>query len=218
MAPCHRILATVSATRWLTTPQVRGLFPRSLRYTHTAAQTVISQPLQTDEIDNFFSAPAWNIRGLFSHCSDVSTSPDFAIDVSPAKLHHLLRLSALPPPLAEAEETRMLQDLARQIHVVRQIQLVDEAGIEPLARLEDETVEAKKENQVNLETMKEELNREIWRGRWNRRVLGKQLPATGDRRSEGEWDVLRQAQKRIGRFFVVEGDKHRPQMDDPSNT
>lgn len=101
----------------------------------------------------------------------------------------------------------MLEQLERQLQFVRQIQSVDVEGVEPLARIEDETDEARKENMASLESMKEELDREIWRGKWNRRIVGRRPKKTAEDEEEQGWDVLGQAGKRMGRFFVVEGGK-----------
>ena len=88
------------------------------------------------------------------------------------KLRHLLRLSALPPPLDEAEEKQMLRQLHQQLHFVRQVQAVDVDDVQPMARIADESKEAIAETTLTAENMKEILDRENWVGRWYRRRRG----------------------------------------------
>jgi Asp-tRNA(Asn)/Glu-tRNA(Gln) amidotransferase C subunit len=71
---------------------------------------------------------------------------DSAREITREKLHHLLRLSALPRPKDEREEKSMLADLRSQVHFVKEIQKVDTTGVEPLVAIRDETDEARAEN------------------------------------------------------------------------
>ena len=165
----------------------------------------VSKPLNTEEVDAFFAEPTWNVDSLLPPKDAPITD-----EIDSKKLHHLLRLSALPAPTTAAEQQRMLSDLSRQLHFVRQIQAVSVDQVTPMARMQDETAAAREETVYDLDAMRGELEKEVWVGKWNRRVRrGNVLEKDwkgGERASEKqEWDVLGQAGKRVGRFFVVEG-------------
>lgn len=77
--------------------------------------------------------------------------------------------------------------------------------------MRDESSAAREEETVGLEAMREALGREEVVGRMHRRIRRRRRgEVEGDtvekraREAEG-WDVLGQAPKRVGRFFVVEG-------------
>lgn len=95
----------------------------------------------------------------------------------------------------------MLQTLASQLHFVRAIQAVDTSGIEPLRSLRDEREAAV----VGLEEMKGALEGEEKVGKFHRRVRRKARDDEG--RQDGEGNVLGQAGRKTGRYFVVEGGK-----------
>ena len=103
----------------------------------------------------------------------------------------------------------MLADLRAQLHFVRRIQEVDTARVQPLKSLRDETRAADREQEVDLESMRDALEEtEVSIGRWHRRIRrkgGKDMEADKDkeRKSKQSWDVLGQAPQRVGRFFVV---------------
>jgi Asp-tRNA(Asn)/Glu-tRNA(Gln) amidotransferase C subunit len=125
--------------------------------------------------------------------------------VTSTQLHHLLRLSALPPPKDAAEEEAMLATLSSQLHFVRQIQEVDTVGVEPLRSLRDETAEGEHEAELGLDALKEALSREDIRGKFHKRI--RRRAETDEQREK--WDVLGSATKKVGRYFVVEGGKDR---------
>ncbi len=76
-----------------------------------------------------FQKSSWSAREtLFS----AKVSPS---DVSTEKLHHLLRLSALPMPLHHEEEMGMKKDLAQQLSFVQRVQKIDTSRVEPLTSL-----------------------------------------------------------------------------------
>lgn len=127
-------------------------------------------------------------------------------EVTTKQLHHLLRLSALPPPKDEQEEQKMLSTLSSQLHFVKDIQNVDTSGVEPLRSLRDETVEGEKESELGLEAMKDALAKEEIRGKHHKRIRRKRAPVEN---VEGEWDVMGSATQKVGRYFVVEGGKDR---------
>jgi Asp-tRNA(Asn)/Glu-tRNA(Gln) amidotransferase C subunit len=81
-------------------------------------------------------------------------------EITSTKLHHLLKLSALPLPATPEEEARLLSDLRSQIHFVRELQSVDTKDVEPLVAIRDETHEAMEENQINLSDMQPFLEQE----------------------------------------------------------
>ena len=90
--------------------------------------------------------------------------------ITPEKLRHLLRLSALPEPASPLEEAKMLRDLRSQIHFVKQIQRVDTTGVEPLVAIRDETSGGVAQSTITMETLKPWLDDEevIQRGGFRR--------------------------------------------------
>ncbi|EXJ78432.1 hypothetical protein A1O1_08832 [Capronia coronata CBS 617.96] len=87
-------------------------------------------------------------------------SSDAESEVTPSKLQHLLRLSALPPPKSAQEQTEMLRTLQQQLHFVKEIQKVDTTGVTPLVALRDETQEARQERGFTLDSLQEYLRME----------------------------------------------------------
>ncbi|KAL2406969.1 hypothetical protein ABEF95_001092 [Exophiala dermatitidis] len=92
--------------------------------------------------------------------SDAQPKEVNQFEITPSKLHHLLRLSALPPPRTEAEQTSMLRTLQQQLHFVKEIQKVDTTGVEPLVSLRDETQEARQRSEFTLESVQDFLKME----------------------------------------------------------
>ncbi len=86
-------------------------------------------------------------------------------DITTSKLHHLLRLSALPPPKSPREEQAMLRHLRQQVHFVKEIQKVDTRGVEPLVAIRDETAEARRERTFTRGSLAEYLALEQRKGR-----------------------------------------------------
>ncbi|KAI9820770.1 MAG: hypothetical protein M1827_005140 [Pycnora praestabilis] len=160
-----------------------------------------SPGLQSDEIDSILSKPTWSVRSLLPTSSQVSKE----LGVAPKQLHHLLRLSALPQPETLEEESNMLRTLDSQLHFVREIQNVDTAGIEPLQSIRDETQEAEKENEITVEQLKEAFAKEEVIGSRRRIKRRRDLPV--DTKGAEDWDVLGQASKKVGRYFVVDSEK-----------
>nr|KMM70663.1 hypothetical protein CPAG_06974 [Coccidioides posadasii RMSCC 3488] len=124
----------------------------------------------------------------------------------PGPTPHLLRLSALPPPSSPSEEASMLKTLSCQIHFVKQVQQVDTTGVTPLRSIRDETDEAHKENTINIERLRDSLEREEFVGR-NRRIR-RRRPDKMEHPDEGSWEekdaLLKSASKMMGKFFVVQ--------------
>lgn len=160
------------------------------------------------DIDALLSKPTWSVRSLLP---DPSIPP--SSEITPQKLHHLLRLSALPPPKNQAEETKMLKTLHSQLHFVRDIQNVDTEGVEPLRSIRDETEEGIQEITIGMEDLKEAFAKEDVRGR-NRRPK-RRGGEVFDTKGVEDWDVLGTASETVevggARYFVVRsGGKERP--------
>jgi len=86
---------------------------------------------------------------------------------------------------------------------VNEIQKVDTEGTKPLQSIRDETEASVKETEITLESMKEALEREEIVGTHHRRIRRrKDVPV--DAGDAEKWDVLGQASKKVGKYFVVE--------------
>lgn len=161
-----------------------------------------SHPQQSPDLTSIFANPTWSVRSLLT-----SSSPPSADDeVTPATLHHLLRLSALPPPAQPREKDRMLGTLRAQLHFVRDVQSVDTGGVEPLRSIRDETAAGVAESTVTLDTLRDALSRETAVGfrRRPRRVKDAQ------ERVQSEEERLVEAataERRDKRYFVVASGK-----------
>ncbi|KAK8039795.1 hypothetical protein PG993_008206 [Apiospora rasikravindrae] len=149
------------------------------------------------DIRSVLSKPTWSVRSLLPHQDPSSTtsSPaektkDDTDEITSKTLHHLLRLSALPPPATPAEEEALLTTLRTQLHFVRSIQGVDTAGVAPLAAIRDETARGRREQTIGLETLREALAREDVVGH-SRRPRRRRVEEQKGRRNEAEdWDAL----------------------------
>ncbi|KIW25825.1 aspartyl/glutamyl-tRNA(Asn/Gln) amidotransferase, C subunit [Cladophialophora immunda] len=139
------------------------------------------------EIQSLLETPTWSVSQLLptpsrrSKTRDSTTSTDKTSSEAPAqlrdeatpsskeitreKLHHLLRLSALPLPKNQAEEAQMLRDLRDQVHFVKEIQKVDTTGVEPLVAIRDETSEHRQERTITRSTLAEFIALEEKKGR-----------------------------------------------------
>ena len=98
----------------------------------------------------------------------------------------------------------MLSTLSSQLHFVKEIQKVDTTGVEPLQSLRDETAAGEQEAELGLEAMKEAFALEEVRGKHHKRIRRRNA---GRVEKEDEWDVLGTAEKKVSRFFVVDGGK-----------
>ena len=158
--------------------------------------------LSQSDIDRLLSKPTWSVQTLLP-----SGLQDSTTDAVPStQLRHLLRLSALPPPSDPEEEAKMLETLNTQLNFVKKIQEVDTSGVVPLGSLRDETAEAQKENEIGLDDLEEAFGREETKGRHYKRIRRKQdLPV--DTKGAEDWDVLGHAERKVGKFFVVENAK-----------
>jgi hypothetical protein len=136
----------------------------------------------------------------------------------------LLRLSALPLPKDEAEESSLLQTLRDQVHFLSSIRAVDTTGIEPLITIRDETNEGIAARTIGLDDLKPWLDLEkvdrngtVRRRKIEReRILSKDgegKESRGNRGESKEWDpflnkmdnngVKHARRNRAGNWFVV---------------
>ncbi|CAM1503873.1 Fc.00g014640.m01.CDS01 [Cosmosporella sp. VM-42] len=146
---------------------------------------------------DILKTPTWSIRSL------LPTSASTPEPITPSQLHHLLRLSALPLPRTPEEETSMITTLQSQLQFVRAVQRVDTTGVEPLRAIRDETEDAKRENSVNLEDLKDVLEKEVLVGHYKRpRRVKEKVESEAEK-----WDALSTAGRTKGRYFVVQSGK-----------
>ncbi|GJN74339.1 hypothetical protein VFPFJ_06975 [Purpureocillium lilacinum] len=192
------------ALRLATRPQPSGLAPR--RASPAAASTAFlstkqaapapSAPSPSSSVADILSGgPSWSIRTLRG---DQPTEP-----ITPAQLHHLLRLAALPLPKTPAEEDAMIATLQGQLRFVRAVQRVDTAGVEPLRAIRDETEEGVREQTIGLQDLKDALHKEQLVGHYRR---PKRVKERVDSEAE-KWDALATASKKAGKYFVVDSGK-----------
>jgi Asp-tRNA(Asn)/Glu-tRNA(Gln) amidotransferase C subunit len=99
-------------------------------------------------------------------------------------------------------EEKMLDTLSAQLHFVGEIQQVDTSGVRPLRALRDETVAAGEEHTISLETLMEALANEEFVGKHYKRIKRKTEPV--DSKEAEDWDVLGSAERKVGKYFVVE--------------
>lgn len=111
----------------------------------------------------------------------------------------------MPLPETAEQEQKMLDTLAAQLHFVGEIQRVDTTGIKPLRTIRDETKQAEEEQTIGMETLREALAKEKTIGKWHRRIQRDTTPI--DAKDVEEWDVLGSAEKKAGRYFVVESER-----------
>lgn len=150
--------------------------------------------------------PTWSVASLLPQTSKHGTAEHSTEgSVSRAKLHHLLRLSALPLPASEAEETAMLRTLHSQLHFVRDVQNVDTAGVKPLRSLRDETTTGMVEMTIGLQELQYALGKEVQFGHKKRpkRVRGAKINTAGIE----DWNPLQTASRTAGEYFVVQSGK-----------
>jgi Asp-tRNA(Asn)/Glu-tRNA(Gln) amidotransferase C subunit len=155
------------------------------------------------DIETLLSQPTWSVRSLLP-------DPSIRVDkeISPKRLHHLLRLSALPQPKSSEEESEMLKTLHSQLKFVRDTQSVNTDGVEPLQSIMDETESGIDEITIGKEQLKEAFAEEEVKGR-NRRP--RRVEAAVDKNDAENWDILGTAGRTVdtpgGRFFVVKSSK-----------
>ncbi|PHH65144.1 hypothetical protein CDD81_3275 [Ophiocordyceps australis] len=151
------------------------------------------------------SRPTWSTASLLE--SDARQDQDTPSNaITPAQLHHLLRLAALPLPKSPDDQAKMLATLRHQLLFVHAVQRVDTAGIEPLAAIRDETAQGLGEATIGLDHVQPALDAEIPRGHYGRPRRPRHDSNTAPKAQvdEEKWDPLALASKRVGKYFVVE--------------
>ncbi|KAK2627577.1 hypothetical protein QTJ16_003543 [Diplocarpon rosae] len=173
--------------------------PSSRPYGSEKSAGAAREPLDIAEL---LSKPTWSVRSL------APSTPSASSEITPEKLHHLLRLSALPLPKSPEEEASMLATLHSQLHFVQDIQTVDTEGVEPLQSIRDETEEGIKDATIGMEELKEALGKEDFTGRNRRPRRRREVVNAG---KVEKWDVLGTAEDKVetpgGSFFVVRSGK-----------
>ncbi|KIW63187.1 aspartyl/glutamyl-tRNA(Asn/Gln) amidotransferase, C subunit [Phialophora macrospora] len=134
------------------------------------------------DIESLLETPTWSVASLLPPAPSRREEPggsdshpwrrstpayeaETENEISRDKLHHLLKLSALPLPKSEAEENEMLHDLRDQVHFVKEIQKVDTTGVQPLVAIRDETSEHRREQTITREKLAEYLALEEKKGK-----------------------------------------------------
>jgi Asp-tRNA(Asn)/Glu-tRNA(Gln) amidotransferase C subunit len=156
--------------------------------------------LATSYLRDVLAKPTWSVSSLLPPAK----IPIEASKISSSQLYHLLRLSALPLP-ETLEEATMLQTLSAQLHFAGEIQQVDTTDVTPLRSIRDETVTAEKDQTITLDTLKESLLKEEVIGKYYKRIQRK-TGRVGAKDVE-DWDVLGFAERKVGKYFVVESER-----------
>lgn len=175
----------------------------SVRYTSSdqAPDVPRNKGIHPDQLEQLLAEPTWSVESLLP---PKSRAPD-APEVTSKQLHHLLRLSALPPPESQEKEQKMLDTLAAQLHFVGKIQQVDTQDVKPLRAIRDETAAAEEEQTITLDTLKDALSKETVIGSHYTRIQRDTTPV--DAGGVENWDVLGSAERKTGKYFVVESER-----------
>ncbi len=160
-----------------------------------------SKGIHPDELEKLLAEPTWSVEFLLP---PTTRAPD-APEITSKQLHHLLRLSALPPPASAEEEQKMLETLTAQLHFVGKIQEVDTTGVTPLRAIRDETKAAEREQTITVRKVRGALNREKIVGFHYKRI--RRQPMQMSSKHAEDWDVLGSAERKSGRYFVVESER-----------
>ncbi|KAK1994024.1 hypothetical protein LX36DRAFT_226999 [Colletotrichum falcatum] len=177
-----------------------------LRQARPFTSSSSARPSASKPASALLSKPTWSVTSLLPPGSKADVPAASREEpISRAKLHHLLRLSALPLPESEAEESAMLRTLHSQLHFVRDVQSVDTTGVEPLRSLRDETTQGVAEAAVGLQDLQDALGKEVRFGHKKRpkRVRGEKV----DTKGVEDWDPLKTASRTAGKYFVVQSRK-----------
>jgi Asp-tRNA(Asn)/Glu-tRNA(Gln) amidotransferase C subunit len=173
--------------------------PHTRRASSTQAPT--HKGVRPDELEQLLAEPTWSVESLLPPATRAPDAPQ----ITSQQLHHLLRLSALPPPDTPKKEQKMLDTLAAQLHFVGKIQEVDTEGVEPLRAIRDETAAAAEEHTITLATLGDALAREELIGTHHKRVQRNTAPVNAA--DVEDWDVLGSAERKAGKYFVVESER-----------
>lgn len=99
----------------------------------------------------------------------------------------------------------MLDTLTAQLHFVGKIQEMDTTGVEPLRAIRDETQAAEAEQTITLETLAAALKKERVIGVHYKRIQRDTTPV--DAKEVEDWDVLSFAERKAGKYFVVDSER-----------
>lgn len=161
----------------------------------------LEEGVRPEDLDDLFTKPTWSVESLLPP----KTSELDAPKISSKQLHHLLRLSALPFPESPDEEKKMMDTLLAQLHFVGQMRQLDTTGVKHLRAIRDETAAAEMEQTIILDTLKEALARETVIGKHHKRI--QKDPDPVDAKDVEDWDVLGSAERKAGKYFLVESER-----------
>jgi len=99
----------------------------------------------------------------------------------------------------------MLETLSAQLHFVGEIQRVDTTGVVPLSAIRDETLAHETAQTITLDTVKSTLDDEEVVGQHYKRIKTKRDEVNA--KEVEDWDVLGHAERKVGRYFVVESER-----------
>jgi Asp-tRNA(Asn)/Glu-tRNA(Gln) amidotransferase C subunit len=194
---CLRIISEPSHN-----PRTRCSIPSFLPALRAkSTQAPAQKGIHPNELEQLLAEPTWSVESLLPPKAQPLDAPQ----ITSQQLHHLLRLSALPPPKNAGQEKKMLETLAAQLHFVGKIQEVDTTGIEPLRAIRDETAAAEAEQTITLETLADALKNEKVIGTHYQRIQRDTTPVGA--KDVEDWDVLGSAQRKAGKYFVVESER-----------
>ncbi|KAF2036293.1 hypothetical protein EK21DRAFT_52285 [Setomelanomma holmii] len=168
---------------------------------HKTTKAPVLGGIHPDELEHLLAEPTWSVESLLP---PKTRAPD-APQITSQQLHHLLRLSALPPPASPEEEQKMLDTLAAQLHFVGKIQEVNTTGVEPLRAIRDETLAADEAQTITIATLADALKSEKVIGTHYKRIQRDTTPV--DATNVEDWDVLGSAERKAGKYFVVESER-----------
>lgn len=200
----RRVFAAVKLYKPTQCLQIRSFAPSTLRLEKDSKESAHPRKnlgIHPSELEQLLAEPTWSVESLLP---PKTRAPD-APQVTSQQLHHLLRLSALPPPGTPEQEKKMLDTLAAQLYFVGKIQEVDTTGIKPLRAIRDETAAAEEEQKITLETLKDALAKEKVVGRHHKRIQRDNTPVNA--KDVEDWDVLGSAERKSGKYFVVESER-----------
>ncbi|KAF2090353.1 hypothetical protein K490DRAFT_18989, partial [Saccharata proteae CBS 121410] len=151
------------------------------------------------DFEELLSEPTWSVKALLPTEEQQASNTEA---ISPKQLRHLLNLSALPAPKTAEDEAKTLKTLSSQLHFVQAIREVDAEGVTPLAAVRDETSTATQNLAISVESLQEAFAQEELVGNHFRRV--KRKLSTVDTNGAEDWDVLGNAERKFGNYFIVD--------------
>lgn len=150
------------------------------------------------DVSALLEQPTWAVSSLLEKNSGTAEGTE----ITPARLRHLLRLSALPLPANPEEEAAKLDTLCNQLRFVREVQSVETTGLQPLQAIRDETRQGIQEQTVGVKDVEQILIQEDSFGHNRRPRRRKPVVDTSD---IGDWDVLATSSQTAGKYVVVNG-------------